>query len=72
MIKTAHVFITCIMIYTGFIFAACSSDPEVTASRNAYTEGQALQDLKKARNMGAINHDEYEDAKEEILDRYEE
>jgi len=72
MIKTAHIFIICALMYASFVVAACGTSQDVEASRNAYTEGQALQDLKEARNMGAINHDEYEDAKEEILERYEE
>lgn len=70
MLRTAHIFIACIMLYAGFVFTACTT-PEAETSRVAHTEGQALNDLKTARNRGAINHDEYEDAKEEILDRYE-
>lgn len=56
---------------TVFGLSACSTDENVAASTRAHTEGQALMDLKRANNAGAIDGDEYEDQKEEILDRYD-
>lgn len=64
--RTSYIFIFCALLYSGFVFTACSSTPE---PKN--TAGQELMDLKNARNNGAINHDEYEDQKEAILDRHE-
>ena len=42
---------------------------ELRSTSTATTIGQELVDLKKARDMGIITDDEYEDAKETILDR---
>lgn len=50
--------------------AACSG-PDPEDPRFKATEGQALQDLHKARQQGAISGDEYDDFKDEIYDRYE-
>ena len=70
--RTAYIYIFCIALYAGFAISACSSDPTPgeLAAQN-HTEGQELNDLKTARNRGAISADEYEDQKEEIFDRYE-
>lgn len=69
--RTAYAYIFCALLYSGFVVAACGSDPAVDASTASHTEGQALLDLKHARNAGAINHDEYEDGKQAIMDRYD-
>ena len=46
------------------LLAACGSDPEL-----ADTKGQELMDLQSAYKERAITADEYEDQKEEVLDK---
>ncbi len=69
--RTSYLCVFCILLYSGFAITACGTHPAVEASTVTTTEGQALMDLQAARNSGAIDQDEYEDQKEEILDRYD-
>ena len=50
--------------FTALMLSACGSDPEL-----AGTEGQELTDLQNAYKNRAITPDEYEEQKEEVLDR---
>lgn len=69
--RTGFIYIFCVMMYAGFVLSACGTDPKVQAATETHTEGQQLNDLKTARNRGAINHDEYEEQKQAIFDKYE-
>lgn len=51
-------------ILTSLLLVACGSDPELSG-----TKGQELLDLQNAHKERAITSDEYEDQKEEVLDR---
>jgi len=44
---------------------------DTTVSNTNVTMGQELIDLKASYDKGIIDKDEYEDAKEKIMDRYE-
>ena len=48
----------------ALLLAACGSDPVVVNSK-----GKELQDLQGAYQSRAITAEEYEDQKEEVLDR---
>ena len=55
---------------TCLTFSGCGGGgAELRSTSTTTTIGQELIDLQKAREMGIITEDEYEDAKENILDR---
>ncbi|RYG60531.1 MAG: hypothetical protein EON60_06855 [Alphaproteobacteria bacterium] len=51
-------------ILTSLLLTACGSDPDL-----AGTKGQEILDLQNAHKERAITSEEYEDQKEEVLDR---
>ncbi len=65
--KTSHIKNWSVIILAAAMTLSCGGgDAIIEPSRG--TQGQQLLDLKKAYDEGIITKDEYEDAKEEILD----
>ena len=73
--KRLKIFILSLLIISGAGLAGCCGTPGEggkggTAEVNVkkHTTGQELIDLKKAHESGAINDEEYEKKKEQILE----
>ena len=67
--KTWRAIVLFVLLCTVPVVLGCGGGgAKVQASST--TMGQELQDIKKARDEGIISQEEYEDAKEEILERY--
>jgi PBP1b-binding outer membrane lipoprotein LpoB len=59
-----------LIVLAIFFFGCCGGSKEtkvVAESTKTTTTGQELQDLKKAKDEGAISETEYEKAKEKVL-----
>jgi len=62
--------ITAFLLALSFgVLTACGGGGS-TVTNTSTTQGQELQDLKKSYDQGIITEREYENAKEDILDRY--
>ncbi|PZP40275.1 MAG: hypothetical protein DI585_01490 [Pseudomonas fluorescens] len=59
-----NMFVVTASALTAILIVACSSSPEPVA-----TKGQEVMDLQNAYKNRAITPEEYEDQKEEVLDR---
>jgi uncharacterized membrane protein len=58
-----------LMVVAVVSVAGCGSSTDVRTHTNATTTGQELLDLKKAYDSGVITKEEYEEKRQEILDR---
>lgn len=58
-----------ILILFGAGLAGCGGGADVTSHTTTTTVGQELIDLESAYKKGVITQEEYEDAKEKILER---
>ena len=56
-------------LFSCLIIAGCGGSKS-TADLRASSLGQELIDLEKAYKIGAITEDEYEDAKDNLIDSY--
>lgn len=59
-----------IVAFMSVFLMACGGGG-ATIQSSSITQGQELIDLKKALDSGIITQDEYDDAKEAILEKYE-
>jgi outer membrane murein-binding lipoprotein Lpp len=65
-------FLILAVVFSTVIISGCCGGGKketkvVTQTTKTTTKGQELQDLNKAKEEGAINEKEYEDAKKKIL-----
>jgi len=61
-----------LIIVLLFTLTACGgSDTEVRSTTMTTTMGQELMDLNESYKRGIINESEYNDAKEKIMERYD-
>ena len=65
-----RVLIIAISISSLLMLSACGSDAQqdTTVHNTTVSKGQALIDLKKAYDSGAMSEDEYEKEREKILE----
>lgn len=65
-----HLKVVLLILITALYLSGCGGGgAELRSSSTSTTIGQELVDLQKAKQMGIISEDEYEDAKEKILER---
>lgn len=57
-----------VIVLLASLLAACGGGG-ASVQTSSTTKGQELLDLKKALDAGVIDQDEYEDAKETIIER---
>lgn len=62
-----HSILAAILVTITLSLTGCGGT--TTKVTNTETQGQQLIDLKEAYDKGVISEDEYEDAREEILDQ---
>lgn len=68
--KTTQIGLTGCALVFSLLLAGCSGGgAQIESSTSTVSHGQQLLDLKEARDQGVLSDDEYEDAKEEILDK---
>jgi hypothetical protein len=56
-------------VLKGIALAGCGGGAEVNQHLSTVSQGQQLEDLKKALDQGAIDQDEYEELQSKILKR---
>ena len=56
---------------TLFMLTACGGSDEIKTINTSTTIGQELVDLKAAKDQGIISEKEYNRAREDILDKYD-
>ena len=59
------------VILLSAVFAAGCGGGGAEIKASSTTMGQELMDLEESYNKGIISEDEYKDAKEQILERYD-
>lgn len=64
-----HKTLSVILLSAAFAVGCGGGGAEIQASST--TMGQELMDLEESYNKGIISEDEYKDAKEQILERYD-
>jgi uncharacterized membrane protein len=67
--KNVKLVSTFLLVFCFAMLTACGGSDNTVVTTTT-TQGQELQDLKKSYDQGIITEKEYENAKEEILDRY--
>lgn len=69
LLKMATVHVLLLFLVTLTIAGCGGGGAELRTDTHSTTMGQELMDLQKAKQMGLLSEDEYEDAKEKILER---
>lgn len=62
--------ITLLLLISCFVIAGCGGNKSVSGMSTT-SLGQELIDLEKAYKVGALTEDEYDDAKDALIDRFE-
>ncbi len=62
--------ISLLLLVSCLAIAGCGGNKSVTGMSTT-SLGQELTDLEKAYKVGALTEDEYDDAKDMLIDRYE-
>jgi uncharacterized membrane protein len=68
MMKKTVLLASVLVLVSGL--SACGGTDTQTTVKTTQTQGQQLLDLKEAYDKGVINQEEYENAKEDILDQH--